>query len=330
MQKPLILVVASSTAIRAKVNRYLKHLSPRPSVHNVTHLKDTVPGKLQNAAILFGPEDFDGHAAAAFSNPFRAGERVAMFVRENMPDDVLALARSSGVELFPLSAAGADRQVVADRLALFLGMKTGRTGAGTRPGPALTDVTAIAIGASTGGVAALETVFSQLVCGMPPILIVQHTKSETAERLARILDRAGPVNVQEAETGAHLRNGHAYIAGDLGKHLVVCRRDPARIELVAEDPVSGHRPSIDRLFSSMGRLGPCAVGVLLTGMGRDGADGLKHMRENGSWTISQDANSALVNGMPQAASELGAVRETLSLEQIANRLRQTQTTSVHL
>ena len=125
--------------------------------------------------------------------------------------------------------------------------------------------------------------------------------------------------VQEATNGAPLAPGHVYLAPGGATHLSVSGGGSQVVcKLVASDLVNGHRPSVDVLFNSVAQLyGPKAVGVILTGMGRDGAAGLKAMRDAGARTIGQDEATSIVYGMPKAAFELGAVERQLPVSQIA-------------
>ncbi|MFC3704059.1 chemotaxis response regulator protein-glutamate methylesterase [Devosia honganensis] len=179
----------------------------------------------------------------------------------------------------------------------------------------------IAIGASTGGVEAIRTVLADLPADCPPVLIAQHMPAGFTGRFAARLDELCALEVVEAEDRLPLRPGHAYVArGDY--HLRVERSSgQLKCRLGQEGPQSGHRPSVDVLFESVARtVGPLAVGAILTGMGRDGARGLKLMRDAGAHTVGQSQASALVYGMPRVAFEEGAVVEQAPLEQIASRL----------
>lgn len=179
----------------------------------------------------------------------------------------------------------------------------------------------IAIGASTGGVEAIRAVLSHMPEDCPPVVITQHMPPGFTERFAQRLNEVTPLNVVEAKDRLVLEVGHAYVAqGDY--HLRVERTSgQLKCRLGHEDPVSGHRPSVDVLFESVAKVvGPMAVGAILTGMGRDGATGLKKMRDAGAYTIGQSQASALVYGMPRVAFEEGAVCEQAAVEAIAAKL----------
>lgn len=177
-----------------------------------------------------------------------------------------------------------------------------------------------AIGASTGGVEALITVLSAYPVMCPPTVITQHMPGTFTRSFAARLDKLSAASVKEAEDGDPLLPGHVYLAPGGAFHLEVARGSTPRCRLVAADPVNGHRPSVDVLFDSVARLDQQAVGVILTGMGRDGAQGLLNMRRAGARTLGQDESTSVVYGMPRAAFELGAVERQLPLSRIGPAL----------
>lgn len=179
----------------------------------------------------------------------------------------------------------------------------------------------IAIGASTGGVEAIRVVLSTMPTDCPPIVIAQHMPPGFTSRFAARLDEVTDLKVVEADDRMPLENGHAYVAkGDF--HLRVERSSgQLKCRLTQDELASGHRPSVDVLFESVAKtVGPMAVGAILTGMGRDGARGLKMMRDAGAYTVGQSQSSALVYGMPRVAFEEGAVIEQSAVEGITARL----------
>ncbi|MFY8031734.1 MAG: protein-glutamate methylesterase/protein-glutamine glutaminase [Devosia sp.] len=179
----------------------------------------------------------------------------------------------------------------------------------------------IAIGASTGGVEAIRVVLSTMPLDCPPIVIAQHMPEGFTSRFAQRLNDTIELKVLEAEDRMVLENGHVYVAkGDY--HLRVERSSgQLKCRLTQDELTSGHRPSVDVLFESVAKqVGPMAVGAILTGMGKDGARGLKMMREAGAYTVGQSQSSALVYGMPRVAFEIGAVIEQAPVEQITARL----------
>lgn len=179
----------------------------------------------------------------------------------------------------------------------------------------------IAIGASTGGTEAIKEVLVQLPADTPGIVITQHIPKAFSTPFARRMDACCQMTVYEAQNGQVILPGHVYIApGD--QHLLV-ERDGARYVCRLDDgpPVNRHKPSVDVLFRSVAQqAGRNAVGVLLTGMGKDGAVGLKEMREAGSPTIAQDEATSVVWGMPGEAVTIGAAAEVLPLGEVAPRL----------
>jgi len=179
----------------------------------------------------------------------------------------------------------------------------------------------IGIGASTGGVEALREILSQLPGDMPPILVAQHMLPGFTGAFARRLDAICETSVKEAEDGEEVLQGVAYVAPG-GKHLLLARRGLNYMLRVTNDPpLNRHRPSVDALFRSMAQAaGAHAIGVILTGMGADGAEAMLELREGGAMTIAQDEASSVVFGMPRQAVALGGVREVLPLADMAGRL----------
>lgn len=175
----------------------------------------------------------------------------------------------------------------------------------------------LAIGSSTGGVEALLTVLSGFPADCPATVITQHMPASFTASFAARLDRACAPTVSEAVEGAPLQPGHVYLAPGGATHLEVSPGLTPRCRLVASDPVNGHRPSVDVLFESVVRLKRPMTGVILTGMGRDGAQGLLAMRQAGGRTLGQDEASCVVYGMPKAAFELGAVERQLPLHRLS-------------
>ncbi|MDY0959586.1 chemotaxis response regulator protein-glutamate methylesterase [Sphingomonas sp. CFBP8993] len=180
----------------------------------------------------------------------------------------------------------------------------------------------IAIGASTGGVEALIQVLSGFPANCPPTVIVQHMPATFTTSFAARLDRLSQPTVAEARHGQPLLPGHVYLAPGGTHHLEIGGSEGQyRARLIPDDPTSGHRPSVDRLFQSVAKVaGPHAVGAILTGMGRDGAQGLLAMRGQGGFTIGQDKESCVVYGMPGVAQEIGAVARQLTLTRIGPAL----------
>jgi len=175
----------------------------------------------------------------------------------------------------------------------------------------------VAIGSSTGGVEALIEVLSHFPANCPPTVVTQHMPAHFTATFAERLDRLCKPHVSEARDGDVLVAGQVYIAPGGAAHLEIAGLKTMRCRLLPTDPVSGHRPSVDMLFRSVAAMAKRrGIGVLLTGMGRDGAAGLGAMRSAGAATIGQDEATSIVYGMPRAAFETGAVERQLPLEQI--------------
>ena len=180
----------------------------------------------------------------------------------------------------------------------------------------------IAIGISTGGPDALRIVFSKLDRDLAvPIVVVQHMPPGFTNEFAKSLDRICPLDVKEAEEGDAIQSGRILIAQG-NKHLEVERKGIGSIVHLSDSPlVSGHRPSADVLFASVAlNYQNHALGVIMTGMGRDGAAQLGNIYKEGGLTLGQDEKSAVVYGMPRVAHELGHVMEQVSLENMARRI----------
>jgi two-component system chemotaxis response regulator CheB len=179
----------------------------------------------------------------------------------------------------------------------------------------------IAIGASTGGTEAIAEILSRMPADAPALVIVQHMPKAFTAPFAQRCDIASPVTVKEAKDGDGVSAGAAIIApGD--SHMRVERTaDGYVVRLDGSLPVNHHRPSVDVLFASVAvAAGPLGVGVLLTGMGTDGARGLLAMRRVGARTIAQDERTSVVFGMPREAIQLGAAEYVLPLARVADAL----------
>jgi two-component system, chemotaxis family, protein-glutamate methylesterase/glutaminase len=176
----------------------------------------------------------------------------------------------------------------------------------------------IAIGASTGGVAALQVILSGLARAPLPILVVQHMPARFMARFVEHMRETTGYDVKEAEDGDAVKPGRVLLAPG-HRHLKISgpRLSPT-CRLDEGPPVNGHRPSVDVLFQSVAEVaGPHSVGVLLTGMGRDGADGLLAMRRFGAQTLCESKESAVVFGMPKVALDIGAADDSAALPEIA-------------
>ncbi len=181
----------------------------------------------------------------------------------------------------------------------------------------------IAIGASTGGVEALKEVLTALPANLPPIVITQHMPPLFTKSFADRLNKSCALEICEAEDGEVLKNGHVYIAKG-GLHMLI--KKPTNgvgfcIKLQDGEAVSSHKPSVDVLFESIAEIdGKHALGIILTGMGKDGAKGMLNLKQSGAFTIGQDEASSLVYGMPKAAFLSGGVDVQLPLNSITKAI----------
>ncbi|KLU14483.1 MULTISPECIES: protein-glutamate methylesterase/protein-glutamine glutaminase [Xenorhabdus] len=187
--------------------------------------------------------------------------------------------------------------------------------------PLLSSEKLIAVGASTGGTEAIKNLLQPLPITSPALLITQHMPPGFTRSFAQRLNKLSQITVKEAEDGERVLPGHAYIApGD--RHMELCRSGANyQIMITHTQPVNRHRPSVDVLFRSVAKsAGRNAVGVILTGMGNDGAAGLLEMKQAGAYTLAQSEKSCVVFGMPRAAIQLGAVDEIMDLQKISKTM----------
>lgn len=187
------------------------------------------------------------------------------------------------------------------------------------PRPQMAEIKIVAVGASTGGPAALHQVIGSLPADFPvPVLVVQHMSFGFVEGFASWMDKDCALRVKVAEPGERSEAGVVYVAPDDQQMGV---SSFGRIRLSSDPPVDGHRPSASFLFSAVAQsYGPAATAAILTGMGRDGSSGMKALHDSGGVTIAQDEQSCVVFGMPKEAIALGAIDRTVSLDQIGPTL----------
>ena len=179
----------------------------------------------------------------------------------------------------------------------------------------------VAIGASTGGTEAIKEILQQLTPATPGLVITQHISDGFSAAFAARLNNLCALNVCEATEGQQIMPGHAYIAPG-NKHLLV-EKNGARYQCTLSDgpAVNRHKPSVDVLFRSVAQTaGPNSVGIILTGMGQDGARGLKEIQDAGALTIAQDEKTSVIWGMPGSAVRIGAADNILPLQGIADRI----------
>jgi len=224
-------------------------------------------------------------------------------------DPLKTLAERLGVAAQSRPRRRSNQQVKSEKV---------KSRASSRPG----SERLVAIGASTGGTEALTEILEALPAEHPGVLVVQHMPAFFTKSFAERLDRSCPMEVREARTGDEVKDGLVLLApGDhhmtlkhkARRYIVECRQGP---------PVHHVRPSVDVLFHSVAQAaGPAAVGVILTGMGKDGAEGLLAMRQAGAWTLAQDEESSVVYGMPKTAKEIGAASQVVPLNRMAEAIQ---------
>ena len=179
----------------------------------------------------------------------------------------------------------------------------------------------IAIGASTGGVDAIRAILEQMPIDCPGIVIVQHMPEQFTEPFAQRLNELCQIEVREAKKGDRIEPGLALVSQ--GSHHFVLKRSGQNyfVDTVEGPLVNRHRPSVDVLFRSVAvAAGPNVIGVILTGMGDDGAAGMREMKEAGARNLAQDESTSVVFGMPNEAIKRGAVDEVLGLDEIAHSI----------
>jgi two-component system chemotaxis response regulator CheB len=231
---------------------------------------------------------------------------------EKLADKIRAAARARVRQAAPVQHAAAQAAHAA------------QASAGAAPlfnNPLLSTEKLIIVGASTGGTEAIREVLVPLPPDAPAVLIAQHMPPGFTKSFAQRLNGLCRITVKEAEHGERVLPGHAYIAPGHA-HLLLARSGANYIaHLSDEAPVNRHRPSVDVLFRSAAQhAGKNAVGVILTGMGRDGAAGLLEMKKAGAYTLAQDEASCIVFGMPREAIALGAADEIASLPEMSRRV----------
>ncbi len=255
------------------------------------------------------------------------------FVRKPEPQDnkdafITALAQKiliasmSRVRTHPAArpAVNSAARPAGGAAAGLAGVLAGGAAKALGPSPALNHVI-IGLGASTGGTEATLEVMKRLPADIPAMVIVQHMPKGFTQMYAERLNRLCKMEVREAKSGDELRRGLALVAPADLQCRIVRIGDKYTISCMPGEKVSGHRPSVDAMFQSISEVVRCkTVGIIMTGMGQDGAAGLLAMRQKGAYTIGQDKESCVVYGMPMVAHDIGAVCVQASCENIANVL----------
>lgn len=270
-------------------------------------------------------------------------------IAEEMAPDIIALSADFLAEP---EVEGVFRLAKLMRMSIFLYAGEGRIPVGTslrspprclrlhntdrlddlldrfaRPETGMTEVSVtkqspelVLIGASTGGIAAIETVLMAFPPDCPPTLVVQHIRDGFVTGLVQRLNLRCRPRVVAATDDLPLRRGTIYFAADAARHLTLSGRSSPRCALVDSAPCQGHRPAVDPLFRSAVGLGGRVSAALLTGMGTDGAEGLGALMRAGAYTIAQDQATSIIWGMPGAAVDAGAATDVLPLDWIGPAL----------
>lgn len=320
------------------------HANPEPSVSNA-RTKSTV-------VIVIDPEAARHHQVAACLAPLRVVRTISLLDAFNLVEELLpgnvAIAASAadepGFEMFLrlLAATGANHVIYGRNpprgmpaTAKWLQLSENESvnaiaeALGVRPSsPSSTPASMVAtnppelilIGASTGGITALEAVLSHFNADCPPTLIVQHMRMDFMAGFLDRLNRCCRPNILAAPDGAYPARGSVYFAATPGHNLVMTGRGQPRLSIVPAEANQLHTPSVDALFHSAAPYGSKVAAALLTGMGADGAAGLAKLRAAGSFTLAQDRESCVVYGMPRAAVEMGAATAVQPLDRIGPAL----------
>jgi len=279
-----------------------------PKVNGIEFLKDILPKKWMPVVVISTQNDivFEAMKAGAVDfveKPSMAPlSSTADFAKDIANKIIAAYSATPKNKIRPMGSSGAVKPLVMP------GVHNFNTGL-------------IALGASTGGTEATSYVLKQLPANIPGMVIVQHMPPVFTDMYAQRLDRETKLNVKEAAEGDIIKPGHAYIApGD--KHIVVEKNGTNMVIHTKEsEKVNGHRPSVDVMFDSVAKFANrSVVGVILTGMGADGAKGMLKMRQKGAYTIGQDESTSVVYGMPMVAYKLGGVAQQAPLDKIAETM----------
>ncbi len=338
LKKIRVMVVDDSMVARSLI---IKGLSAHPRIEVVGYAINTLDAK--NKIPQYNPD-------VITMDVEMPGQSGIDFLKQYLPTHPIPviLVSSLNLKVFDALAVGAvdfvrkpDDQQSTDAFLLSLAQKV-ITASTARPRPAASippagglaagaapnlgpspnlDRLIIGLGASTGGTEATLAVMKRLPADIPPMVIVQHMPPGFTKMYAERLNRLCAMEVREAQSGDELRRGLALIApADLQCRVV---RIGARytVNCTPGEKVSGHRPSVDAMFHSMADVVTCKmVGIIMTGMGQDGAHGLLEMRKKGAYTIGQDKESSVVYGMPGVAHNIGAVMIQASCDNISNVL----------
>lgn len=289
---------------------FLRKLMPQYPIRSIviSALSDRVFDALQCGAV-----DFVAKPQA--SNR----EELDEFVRRELPEKIKIAAKAKLRDRYGIGKVAAGKRNTDNQEKTESAADRTETN-GNRSRNANTELI-VAIGASTGGTEATTTILEGFGPDIPGVVVTQHMPEGFTRMYAERLNSRLRVRVQEARQGDVILPGNVYIAPGGDRHMEIVKKDGQyHILLKSADKVNGHRPSVDVLFDSVAKhAGSNAVGVILTGMGGDGAKGLLRMRRAGARTIGQDESTCVVYGMPRVAYELGAVESQNKLNEIAQK-----------
>ena len=299
------------------------------------------PSAARRRHLVRGPLRHDVLQAASLNEIYPTAEEAvpdilamsAEFLAEPEVEGVIRLADMLGTTVFLFAEQGTApiRSPLRDRLRLvvitpndriddLLARHSDRQSTAAEIAAEIRLPDLVLIGASTGGIAALETVLMAFPADCPPTLVVQHIRDGFVPGLVHRLNMRCRPRVMEAQHAMPLHRGTIYFAADAERHLTVSGKATPRCTLLATAPCHGHRPAVDPLFDSALSWGDGVSAALLTGMGTDGASGLGSLRKAGAHTIAQDRATSIVWGMPGAAVAAGAAAAVLPLEKIGPAL----------
>jgi len=304
----------------------LMRLRPMPVVMVSTLTErgaETTLRALELGAIDFVAKPRLGVAQGLQEMATEIAEKIRIAARARVSRRTAAAVPAAGVLAGLSVSSGVQNRAVAT--AGLVGGSTSAPGAGAKTMPTtysrVSTEKIIAVGSSTGGTEALREVLSVMPADCPAVMVTQHMPPGFTRSFAERLNGLCRMRVKEAEDNERVLPGHAYIAPG-GRQMRV-RRSGANYMVQIDDgpPVNRHKPSVDVLFRSVAeQVGKNAIGVMLTGMGRDGADAMRVMRDAGAWNLAQDEASCVVYGMPREAVAAGAVDEILPLGRIAEHI----------
>ena len=323
-----VLVVSGSPVQRGRMSRMLENLPGITVIGTASNLSETFTlAEARDPKLVVLGDEFRVHEdfVAIKSLFYALGARWLFFdacetiKQRDLPKTVLQVLNEPVLN----GNMNAETALAVIRRVLAL-QRVGEAGRATSQKPVPSrDSWVVAIGASTGGVDALLHLLSEFPEDCPPTAIVQHTGRGFSESLVRMLDRRCRPKVVAAEDGLVLRTGTICLAAGSPGHLVVGQGAVPMCQIRPGELISGHMPSCNALFRSVVPIASRVIGVLLTGMGQDGAAGLLELRRAGAVTIGQDQATSVVYGMPKVAWEMGAVQQQLPIGQIAGEILKT-------